>query len=317
MANNKIKCKKCRKSFDPELYSGLCPKCGAYSGRRMDTSALEHYIGAGELGEKEHRELHEKYDQGYDAAHPKYDKSTADYDYGEKAALLQEAREQFAKRQAKQETLLNGRSINKSPLSKLIKALVITVIIMVIMTVIMVLYTNIALMGKADENVIEVILPVKPGRVIFEHALLNDPIEVTVKSAGIAEEIEGLSGKAIYVAAAAGGSEEYNFDAKMQDVFLQYEFEGNIYYEMPMSSYNLKEFCKKYNIWEEDVLSGYDIGGTSFDEGYLFFIVDSESTDHKLLLQLSQYEDPAIVLQEALIDLDELPEPDLNVGEVE
>lgn len=28
----KIKCKKCRKRFDQEVYSGLCPKCGAYNG---------------------------------------------------------------------------------------------------------------------------------------------------------------------------------------------------------------------------------------------------------------------------------------------
>ena len=28
----KIKCKKCGKRFDAEMYSGLCPKCGTYNG---------------------------------------------------------------------------------------------------------------------------------------------------------------------------------------------------------------------------------------------------------------------------------------------
>ena len=208
MAKEKIRCKKCRKSFDPELYSGLCPKCGAYNGRHMDNSALELYISGHDQGEMAHRELHEKYDQGYDAAHPKYDDN-------------------------------KRKKVGKSPFAKMIKALLITVIIMVIMTVIMVLYTNIAFMGKTEANIIEVISSVEPGKVIFDHVLLESPIEVSIKSAGIVEEIEDLSGKSIYVVTAGGGSEEYNYDARMHDVFLQYEFEGNIYYEMPMSSYNL------------------------------------------------------------------------------
>ena len=72
MAKEKIVCMKCRKHFDPELYNGLCPKCGFYNGRKRDGSDLEQYISTAGQAEKEHRELHEKYDRGYEAAHPQH-----------------------------------------------------------------------------------------------------------------------------------------------------------------------------------------------------------------------------------------------------
>ena len=205
MANEKIKCKSCRKSFDPDLYSGLCPKCGTYNGQRMNSSALEHYISGGDQGESQHRELHEKYDKSYQAAHP---------DHNEKAVLLQEAREAFAKRQnARQETLINGRPVRKSALPKFFITLVITVIIAIAVIVISVIYNNIVLIGKTEAHEVQLLPETNPGTVIFDHELLDGPIIVTALSAGMVEDIEGLSGKSIYAVTVSGGSEEYNFDA--------------------------------------------------------------------------------------------------------
>ena len=47
-----IKCVKCGKMYDEEKYYGICPKCGRYN---REESA----------GEKEHQEMHKKYDDGY------------------------------------------------------------------------------------------------------------------------------------------------------------------------------------------------------------------------------------------------------------
>ena len=217
MAKDKIKCKKCRKSFEPDLYSGLCPKCGTYNGRHMDTSALDLYISGRQQAEKEHRELHEKYDQGYDQAHPKYDTAVKDYDHNEKAALLQEARESFQNRQ-KKETLLNGKPLQKSPFQRFVKLLFITVIIMAIMTVVMVLYSNMAMVRKTEANVTEVVEPSVSGSVIFDHELLEAPIELSVLNAGMVQELDGLSGKGLYAVTVYSGSEEYSFDAEIEDV---------------------------------------------------------------------------------------------------
>ncbi|MBR2948429.1 MAG: hypothetical protein IKC46_01055 [Lachnospiraceae bacterium] len=316
MAKDKIKCKKCRKSFEPDLYSGLCPKCGTYNGRHMDTSALDLYISGRQQAEKEHRELHEKYDQGYDQAHPKYDTAVKDYDHNEKAALLQEARESFQNRQ-KKETLLNGKPLQKSPFQRFVKLLFITVIIMAIMTVVMVSYSNMAMVSKTEANVIEVVKPSVSGSVIFDHELLEAPIELSVLNAGMVQELDGLSGKGLYAVTVYSGSEEYSFDAEIEDVFLQYTYEGNIYYAMPLSSYDLEAFCKQYNIWEDEIFSAYDLGGSSFEMGYLFFLTETEATDFALLAQLSRYEKPSLVLQEARILLDDLPKPEFGSREVE
>ena len=281
MAKEKKRCVKCRKSFDPELYSGLCPKCGAYNGRHMDTSALEHYIGSAQLGEGEHRKLHEKYDKGYDHAHPKYD---------------------------------SEKTVQKSAAGKFLKLLLITVIFLAIITVVMFVYSNIAVKSTVEAHVPEEVPP-SSGTVVFDHTLLEAPITVSVLGAGIVQEIEGLSQKCIYAAAVRGGSEDYNFDAGIDEVFLQYTYEGNTYYAMPLSSYDLEAFCRKYHIWEDEVLSGYDLSGSSVCEGYLFFMTEKQASDFSLLFQLSQDESPSLVLQEAQIALDGFPEPDFDSGE--
>lgn len=62
-----ITCTKCKKIYDYEKYSGICPKCARYN---RDSTAAE-----------EHQEYHDKYDGGYShtvqdnhhSYHQKYD----------------------------------------------------------------------------------------------------------------------------------------------------------------------------------------------------------------------------------------------------
>jgi len=326
MAKEKIKCSKCRKNFDPDLYSGLCPKCGTYNGKRMDSSALEHYISSASEGEKEHRNLHEKYDQGYETAHPvhsspgrsKSSEQTTEswqkkyFSPAERAALLQEAKDNFEKRQAKER---KSERRKKSSLSVFLILLVITIIVAVAFVVISNVYTGLAFTREADLNSTVYVPETEPGQVCFAHTLLEDPILITAHSAGMIEAAENLEGKSIYGVSVSGGSDGYNFDAEVSGVYLQYRYEGNLYYLQPLGSYSIEEFCKKYNIWEDDVLHAYHIGNGDVEDGYFFFLADTEGTQFQLLLQLTRSEEPSVVLQEACIDLEALSELTLTKEE--
>ena len=287
MAKEKIRCVKCRKNFDPDLYSGLCPKCGAYNGRKMNDAALEHYVSTAGQGEKEHRELHEKYDRSYEDAHP---------DHGSQSRT-------------------DRRRSEKSPLQKLVRAMFMTVAVMAVLVIAVYLATTVSYRKQAESSFPEVLSPQAPGYVVFDHVMLHSPIEVRVHSAGIAEEIEELEGKSIYVISVGGGSSAYNYDTSLENIYLRYECEGNVFYERPLDSYSLLDFCRKYEIWEEEVFSGYELSSETYEEGYLIFITDTDACDHRLLLQLTRDEAPAVILQEAEICLDELPAPEWNAEE--
>lgn len=63
----KVKCSHCKKSFDYENYYGLCPKCGTYNKKMVDSTADSTYsinFDGGKSSyqpEKEHRRMHEFY----------------------------------------------------------------------------------------------------------------------------------------------------------------------------------------------------------------------------------------------------------------
>ena len=293
MAKEKIRCAKCRKSFDPELYSGLCPKCGTYNGRKMTDAAMAHYVSSegkistAEAGEKEHRQLHETYDRGYKTAHPDHE--------------------------SKKRT--TAAKTEKSPLHKFVRALLLTVFGAAILVTAVYLAATVSYRKKGENSLTETISQQEPGYVIFDHTMLDSPIEVRVHSAGIAEEIEYLEGKSIYVIALGGGSLAYNYDAEMKNIYLGYEYEGNMFYEMPMDAYSLMDFCRTYDIWEKEVFTGYDLGSEEYEEGYLIFVTDTDACDYRLLLQLTLDDTPEVVLQEAEIYLDQFPAPEWNTEE--
>ncbi|MBO5353907.1 MAG: hypothetical protein J6J44_14475 [Lachnospiraceae bacterium] len=74
-----ITCSKCKKIYDYEKYSGICPKCARYN---SENSASE-----------EHQELHDRYDGGYShtaqdshhSYHQKYDENPDPHGNGTEA----------------------------------------------------------------------------------------------------------------------------------------------------------------------------------------------------------------------------------------
>lgn len=54
----KIRCSRCGKRFDADVYSGLCPKCGAYNGKHM--AGYEEAVNEREKTEKTWRQEQQK-----------------------------------------------------------------------------------------------------------------------------------------------------------------------------------------------------------------------------------------------------------------
>ena len=54
----KIRCSRCGKRFDADVYSGLCPKCGAYNGKHM--AGYEEVVSEREKTEKTWRQEQQK-----------------------------------------------------------------------------------------------------------------------------------------------------------------------------------------------------------------------------------------------------------------
>lgn len=66
-----MRCGKCRKNFDEEMYSGICPKCGYFNNRQPDYDVSRYFSTTFEDGAKtstnaqaakQHEQLHRMYD---------------------------------------------------------------------------------------------------------------------------------------------------------------------------------------------------------------------------------------------------------------
>lgn len=66
-----MRCRKCGKNFDGEIYSGICPKCGHFNNRQAEIDVSEYFSAKFEDGEnasadmqieRQHAKLHDMYD---------------------------------------------------------------------------------------------------------------------------------------------------------------------------------------------------------------------------------------------------------------
>lgn len=66
-----MRCRKCGKNFDEEMYSGICPKCGHFNNRQAEIDVSEYFsakfedegnVSADMQIEKQHAKLHDMYD---------------------------------------------------------------------------------------------------------------------------------------------------------------------------------------------------------------------------------------------------------------
>lgn len=84
----------------------------------------------------------------------------------------------------------------------------------------------------------------------------------------------------IYVEATA--SEEYVYDAGIQDPYLKY---GDGHYTYPITDSKLESLLMKMGFKEEEFLPGYKIGDYGEDAGYYFFLVDEDAEKFAFVIE--------------------------------
>lgn len=301
----KIKCKKCGKRFEPDMYSGLCPKCGTYNGSHMTDTDVSQYLSSGYSAEASHQQLHERYgdtghdegahrnlheayDQSFEAAHPVHD-------HGKVDAVPAPKKKRFG-------------------FTAVLAAL------LVIIPLVSVASYQIWEKQKVKELLSGEIgqVPLQDGNtLIFSGEPFEAPVEVTVSGTDIVE-IEELSeiGKVLVAVKAKATSERYSFDAKVNKIALKYEHDGKVFYQQSVDSYYMEDYLSELGLTEEDLLATYGVGNGSEQEGYWFFCVHKDAEKPELLLMAGKGRGDDIVFLEGTIPLDFSAHTELSEGEV-
>ena len=304
----KIRCKECGRKFDPEVYSGLCPRCGAYNGKRVDDSEIGQYLSSGYQGEALHRELHEAYDGGYEAAHGEKEGARSAYGDGQRHAYGEpEARPLFEEgkyalperkhRPVRTALLLLGLvllpfgtfGLYKLYESDLVRRLQ---------------EVSVAEAGPAENGTLTVTGELDASL----SAALDAPIQFTLLEAGPVEQYRalfpagmGLCGVKVRVAC-----EDWPFDVSWGEVFLEYELDGGTVYRMPLER-DIAPYFAGYGFRDEDILPFYCPGIGGYEEGYLFFRYDTGAQNMALLWTVSLDEEPETVAAEGRLPLKDVP----------
>lgn len=273
----KIKCRKCGKKFDSDVYSGLCPKCGTYNGKHMyDSGAFDSIKTSGQEKDipKPQAVYREPQKGGNSRAHLVF------LAFAVPAALL----------------------------------------------VIPFLLAMVNLEWKREylRQAIQTEHTVQKGEwestLVLDGEYLESPVELTVLEGGrVNLQAKMPPEVALYGIRMEVSSEKYSFDGRLDEVYLSYESEGNVYYKKPLNSYGMRDYLAQLGLTEDDILYSYALGNGKAEEGYLFFLVDEQARHIGLLAQAHGGEEPQKVFAEGFIDLDGIPELELlgNSEEVE
>lgn len=105
-----MRCARCGKNFDGEMYSGICPKCGHFNNRQQEYDVSKYFsakfeddgkVSTSAQAAKQHEQLHRAYDSSdmhkpgagqHEKLHQMYDKYNMHRQIGTSAAGAQQAR---------------------------------------------------------------------------------------------------------------------------------------------------------------------------------------------------------------------------------
>lgn len=312
----KIKCRKCGKRFDQDIYSGICPKCGVYNGFCEGGSDISQYLSSSYSGEEAHRQLHEDYgDKGHDgSAHRKLHDT---YDRGyETAHPVYEGQKDTKKQSGELASEPVGRKKNGFTAVKLLCFLLVLAPVV----------TAFSYQAMKKETLQERLgaeiaqIPAGDGNtLVFDRAPFAYPVTVSVLGQE-QEELEEFSewGKVLLVIKASAVSEGYSGDARIENIFLKYRYEGRECYLKPMDFYSMSEM----NAWPFGMANSellptvpYGFGNGEKEEGYWFFGIPKGAQNAELLLEAAQGE--GIVFLQGTISLENVPEMSVLAKEEE
>ncbi len=290
----KGKCKKCGKHFDLDVYSGLCPKCGTYNGQHAEETDVSRYISGGYQGEEAHRQLHVRYgDTGHQTKR------------ADPAPILPQGKRQ------------DGQvSKSKIPLYPLVMVLLLILVPLCSEAV----YKNWEKQYTKQllEKEVAILQESAEGFLLFDREPLESSVRFEVLGAKVLrmEELDGGE-MALAVVKARVSGEGYNFDARINQVALEYTYEGEHFYREMLSSYDLDEYMDKTGLTKQDLFSLYSIGNDGEQEGYFVFAIHAKAENPRLYLSVGSGQGAQVVFLEGTILLDSFWNADAGeVGEM-
>lgn len=303
----KIKCSKCGKRFDLDVYSGICPKCGAYNGVHAEGSDISQYLSSGYSGEEAHRQLHKAYgDTGHDPdahrkLHDTYDRSYGDAHpvyAGQTDGKLHPA----------------GSAVKTARQKKSGYAAVIVLCFLLVLVPAITVYCYQQMKKEIIQERMNVeisqVTAENGNTIVFEQEPFVYPLTVSVAGQERIEPDEfAEEGKVLLVVKVSAASESYNRDAWIENVFLGYRYGGNDCYQKPMDFYSMSEINSwPFGLADSELLSpySYGFGNGEREEGYWFFVIPQDAENPELIFETATGE--GIVFSQGTISLENVPE---------
>lgn len=255
----KIRCSRCGKRFDADVYSGLCPKCGAYNGKHM--AGYEEAVNEREKTEKTWRQEQQKAEQAVSES-----RSRTDVPEKPKAA---------------KQTAIKQKAGAEGAWKMLAAALLIPVAAALVFQI----WKNIYFQERisAAENIVR-----ESGDAevtVIEGGNLESPIYTAVlgmEQFSSDEVPEGWHLEGICIASSSNG---YNSREQINDLQLGYEVGDEVFYQKTVNRYDLEYMIDDWGIDANEILSEFDFNyGESL--GYLIFMVRDGAENRELILEL-------------------------------
>lgn len=255
----KIRCSRCGKRFDADVYSGLCPKCGAYNGKHM--AGYEEAVNEREKTEKTWRQEQQKAEQAVSES-----RSRTDVPEKPKAA---------------KQTAIKQKAGAEGAWKMLAAALLIPVAAVLVFQI----WKNIYFQERisAAENIVR-----ESGDAevtVIEGGNVESPIYTAVlgmEQFSSDEVPEGWHLEGICIASSSNG---YNSREQINDLQLGYEVGDEVFYQKTVSRYDLEYMIDDWGIDANEILSEFDFNyGESL--GYLIFMVRDGAENRELILEL-------------------------------
>lgn len=255
----KIRCSRCGKRFDADVYSGLCPKCGAYNGKHM--AGYEEAVNEREKTEKTWRQEQQKAEQAVSES-----RSRTDVPEKPKAA---------------KQTAIKQKAGAEGAWKMLAAALLIPIAAALVFQI----WKNIYFQERisAAENIVR-----ESGDAevtVIEGGNVESPIYTAVlgmEQFSSDEVPEGWHLEGICIASSSNG---YNSREQINDLQLGYEVGDEVFYQKTVSRYDLEYMIDDWGIDANEILSEFDFNyGESL--GYLIFMVRDGAENRELILEL-------------------------------
>ena len=255
----KIRCSRCGKRFDADVYSGLCPKCGAYNGKHM--AGYEEAVNEREKTEKTWRQEQQKAEQAVSES-----RSRTDIPEKPKAA---------------KQTAIKQNAGAEGAWKMLAAALLIPIAAALVFQI----WKNIYFQERisAAENIVR-----ESGDAevtVIEGGNVESPIYTAVlgmEQFSSDEVPEGWHLEGICIASSSNG---YNSREQINDLQLGYEVGDEVFYQKTVSRYDLEYMIDDWGIDANEILSEFDFNyGESL--GYLIFMVRDGAENRELILEL-------------------------------